>query len=249
MTTYEEQIQEELSRWKRKMLKRPSMTGRYAKKVQGKLNELVPNKVHEVVSTSVRNMVQATIIGSDFTAKYRPVLEGSLEERETRIDEVIAKYKKTAAAEGAGTGAGGILLGLADFPLLLGIKMNLLFEVASNYGFDVRDYRERLFLLHVFQLAFSKDEKRRLVFERVEVWGETLDQFPNRKEYLKEVDWKTFQLEYRDYIDLPKMLQLIPGFGAIVGATANYRFLDLLGETAKQCYRMRLLHEHSLQKQ
>ena len=30
---------------------------------------------------------------------------------------------KIAAAEGAGTGAGGILLGLADFPLLLGIKI------------------------------------------------------------------------------------------------------------------------------
>jgi hypothetical protein len=35
-------------------------------------------------------------------------------------------YKKAAAASGAGTGAGGILLGLADFPLLLSLKMKFL---------------------------------------------------------------------------------------------------------------------------
>ena len=31
---------------------------------------------------------------------------------------------KIAAAEGAGTGAGGILLGLADFPLYSALKLN-----------------------------------------------------------------------------------------------------------------------------
>ena len=39
------------------------------------------------------------------------------------------------------------------------------------------------------------------------------------------------------------MFQLIPGFGAIVGAFANYNLLDQLGETAKNAYRLRYLHE------
>ena len=50
---------------------------------------------------------------------------------------------KIAAAEGAGT-AGGILLGLADFPLLLGIKIKFLFDAATLYGFDTSDKEERL---------------------------------------------------------------------------------------------------------
>ncbi|HHY20285.1 MAG TPA: EcsC family protein [Bacilli bacterium] len=36
------------------------------------------------------------------------------------------------------------------------------------------------------------------------------------------------------------MLQLIPGFGAIVGAAANYQFLDVLGETAVNGFRLRI---------
>ena len=65
--------------------------------------------------------------------------------------------------EGAATGAGGILLGLADFPLLIAIKIKLLFEIASLYGHSVNDYKERVFLLHIFELAFSSAKHRRNV--------------------------------------------------------------------------------------
>ncbi|WP_255494182.1 EcsC family protein [Hufsiella ginkgonis] len=36
------------------------------------------------------------------------------------------------------------------------------------------------------------------------------------------------------------MAQLIPVIGAAVGAIANYKLVDKLGETAMNCYRMRL---------
>ncbi|HEX8505766.1 MAG TPA: EcsC family protein, partial [Hymenobacter sp.] len=44
---------------------------------------------------------------------------------------------------------------------------------------------------------------------------------------------------YRDYIDLAKMAQLVPVIGAAVGAVANYRLIEQLGETAMNCYRLR----------
>ena len=92
---------------------------------------------------------------------------------------------------------------------------------------------EFLFLL-VFQLAFSSTEKRKETMEMIENWEE-------RKTDLVELDWKEFQQEYRDYIDFVKMLQLVPGIGAVVGAYANYNLLDQLGETAQNCYRIRRL--------
>ena len=55
-----------------------------------------------------------------------------------------------------------------------------------------------------------------------------------------EFDWRTFQQEYRDYIDLAKLAQLVPVIGAAVGAVANYRLIEQLGDTAMNCYRMRL---------
>ncbi|GAB3813063.1 hypothetical protein GCM10028895_04710 [Pontibacter rugosus] len=61
-------------------------------------------------------------------------------------------------------------------------------------------------------------------------------------EDINQFNWRTFQQEYRDYIDLAKMAQLIPVIGAPVGAIVNYRLLQKLGETAMNAYRMRL-HE------
>src|SRR5699024_3678855 len=133
-----------------------------------------------------------------------------------------------------GTGAGGIFLGLADFPLLLSIKMKFLFEAAAVYGFDTTEYEERLFILHIFQLAFSNDQKRKETFPINAIWDED-------REARVDMDWHVLQQEYRDYIDLVKMLHLIPGFRAIVGAYANYNLLDQLGETAMTAYRMRYI--------
>ena len=59
-------------------------------------------------------------------------------------------------------------------------------------------------------------------------------------DYINQFDWRPFQQEYRDYIDLAKMAQLIPGIGAVVGVVVNYKLINQLGQTAMNAYRMRL---------
>jgi hypothetical protein len=234
MIDHGEVIQEEIFHWRKKVLQKSTKLGRLSKQAQTKLNSLLPEKAHTVITESIKKVVQATLVGSDFTTNPKDVSTLSLMEKEKLILEKLTIFKRTAAIEGAGTGAGGILLGLADFPLLLSIKMKFLFETASLYGFNMNEYEERLFLLYVFQLAFSSDDYRKQSLDIIENWEE-------RKKDLVNVDWKIFQQEYRDHIDLIKMFQLIPGVGAIVGAYANYHLLEHLGETAMNCYRVRLL--------
>ena len=60
-------------------------------------------------------------------------------------------------------------------------------------------------------------------------------------EDINQFDWQTFQQEYRDYLDLAKMAQLIPVIGAPVGFVVNYRLINILGLTAMNAYRLRLL--------
>jgi len=139
--------------------------------------------------------------------------------------------------EGASTGAGGFVMSLADFPLLLSIKIKFLYDVASIYGFDVRDYKERLYILHIFELAFSSQENINKVFSKMERWEEYSSSLPNDMNYF---DWRKFQQEYRDYIDIAKLMQMLPAIGALVGAYVNSKLLDKLGETAINSYRMRL---------
>ena len=236
MVDYTKKVQDELLLWKRKMTRRSGMLSRVSKGAQMKVNGLIPEKVHHVLTESIKNMVKATLLGSNLTTRKQQAIGLSLYERDELFQSKLSTFRKTAVIEGAGTGAGGLMLGLADFPLLLSIKMKFLFEAAAVYGFDTNDYEERLFLLHVFQLAFSSEEKRKKTLTIIEDWE-------MQKHIISDMDWQDFQQEYRDYIDLVKMFQLIPGFGAIVGGFANYNLLDQLGETAMNCYRLRTLQQ------
>ncbi|MEN8119138.1 MAG: EcsC family protein [Bacteroidota bacterium] len=234
---YEKEALNELNLWGKKMLQKPSFSSQLTKALQDKLNGLVPEKVHKVVTAAIKNMIQAVLIGSKFITKG-PLPDQSLLEREKLVQKKSGFYKKAAMASGAGTGAGGFFLGLADFPILLSLKMKFLFDTASIYGYNVKDFKERVYILYIFQLAFSSHEKRTEVFEIINNWNSYSKQLPEKVE---DFNWRSFQQEYRDYIDLPKMLQLIPGFGAIVGAYANFKFIEKLAVTAMNAYRMRLL--------
>ena len=239
MGTYEEKVLHEVILWQKKMSKKPSITGQLTKGMQRKVNNLIPEKVHNALTDVIKNMVKAVLTGSEFITQ-KPILHDiSFEEREVQVLKRASFYKKGAAASGAGTGAGGILLSLADFPLLLTLKLKFLFDIASLYGFDVRDFKERLYILNLFELAFSSREKRVEVYEHVFNWDKKVGEIPLSMETF---DWRSFQQEYRDYIDLAKMMQLIPGIGSVVGAVANYRLMDKLKETAMNGYRLRLLH-------
>lgn len=235
---YESRAHTECIDWQEEMMRtRSSMFKRAGKSIQTKINEKIPQKVHDAITASIKGMVHSVLQGSDFITRREPITDMSFTEREKLVEKKINNYKRTAAAEGAGTGAGGLWWGLADFPLLLGIKMKFLYDTAGVYGFDMKDYRERLYVLYIFQTAFSSDTKRVDAFLKLRNWPESIETYSS----LKDVNWQEFQQEYRDYIDLAKLFQLIPGFGAVVGAFANYRFLDHLGETAMNAYRMRLL--------
>jgi hypothetical protein len=227
--------------WKKEMTKKPGITDNLANGIQNKMNKIIPEKAHEIVTDAIKNMVKVVLFGSEYTTGT-PIYNELLEMRETLVREKINFYKKAAAISGAGTGAGGLLLGLADFPILLSIKMKFLFEIASIYSFDVKNYKERLYILYVFQLAFSSQERRNEVFELVTDWDNYSKSLPEDEE---SFDWRTFQQEYRNYIDLAKMLQLVPGIGAVVGAVANYKLLDKLGDTAINAYRLRIFKLHN----
>mgnify|MGYP001945211411 CR=1 FL=1 len=236
MQTYEQKAYQEMLDWELSILKNQSTFQSFTKNIQNKLNSYIPEKAHEVITEGVKQMVKTTLFGSEYLTKKKQVDHMTLEEQEKQVAEKTESYRKAAVLEGAGTGAGGILLGLADFPLLLSIKMKFLFEVASIYGVDTKDYTERLYILHIFQLAFSSDKRKKEVYHTMKNWE-------HEKERLREVDWRVFQQEYRDYLDIIKLLQLLPGLGAVFGAYANYQLLDKLGETVLNAYRLRVLKE------
>lgn len=237
MDQYEKEIHVVLLNWQKEMLRRPSLLNKLSKKLQTKINTWIPEKVHTAITATIKQMIRAVLFGATYTSP-NPTIGKNLELKEAAIQERIRNYRNTAAIEGGITGAGGLLLGLADFPILLGIKLKLLFDIAAMYGYDVKNYKERVYILHIFELAFSSHQHRKEVYLKMIDWDEKSKSLPDD---IEKFDWRNFQQEYRDYIDLAKMAQLIPVIGAPVGAVANYHLIRKLGITAMNAYRMRLM--------
>ncbi len=239
MTAYEQAVRTEISRWQRAMQQPPSGMGRLSTAIQRRINRLIPQAVHDVITAAIKQMTRAVLYGAEYLTP-EPATGLTLTERDAAVATRIDWYRKAGAAEGGVTGAGGFALALADFPLLLSLKMKLLFDIAALYGYKTSDFRERMFMLYVFQLAFSSQERRQAVYRHLADWQNHSRQLPDD---IEQFDWQTFQQEYRDYIDLAKLAQLIPGIGAAVGLVVNYRLINHLGRTAMNAYRMRLMSE------
>ncbi len=237
MDQYQQQVFLELAVWQKQMLRQPTLLNKLSKKVQTKINTWIPEKIHKAITATIKQMIRGVLFGATHTTA-KPSSGESLQAREALVQQRIEFYRTTAAVEGGITGAGGILLGLADFPILLGLKIKLLFDIASMYGYNVEDYKERVYLLHIFELAFSSHAHRKNIYLKMVDWDNKSKELP---EDIHQFDWRNFQQEYRDYIDLAKMAQLVPVIGAPVGVVVNYRLIKKLGITAMNAYRMRLL--------
>lgn len=234
---YYQEVLEELLEWQKYMQRRPNLFNKASKGAQNGINQIIPEKVHKVVTAAIKQMVRAVLYGAKYTTKVASV-QFSLEQVDHLVQQRIKFYSSSAAVEGAVTGVGGILWGLSDFPLWLSLKMKMLFEIAAKYGVDTSDYKERLFILHIFQMTFSSKQNRIRVYNVLNNWDQEKDMLPDT---IHDFDWRTFQLEYRDYIDLAKLFQLIPGIGAVIGAYVNHRLTKKLGHNAMNTFRMRLL--------
>ncbi len=236
MDSYQHYVNAELGLWIFEMKKPSNLLGRLTQSFQGKVNQLIPEKIHKAVTFAIEHMVKGVLVGSNWIV---PVMDSTIpfKEREDKVRERIKWYRNTASVEGAVTGAGGILLGLADFPAFLTIKMKMLFDIAALYGFDTKNYHERVFLLYVFQISFSGQNRRNDLIGLLENWENYTNELPKN---LDQFDWRTFQLDYRDYIDLAKLAQLVPIIGAPVGAIANYKLTEHLGRNAMNAFRLRL---------
>jgi hypothetical protein len=241
MDEYTKKTESELRAWQKEMLRRPSFFNKLSKKTQDKINSWIPEKVHNAITATIKQMIRGVLFGAKHTTA-QPMLGLNLQAREAVVEEKIKFYRTTAAVEGGITGAGGLLLGLADFPILIALKIKLLFDIAAVYGFSLDDYKERIYVLHIFELAFSSHAHRKSVYLKMTDWAQKSKELPAD---IHQFEWRSFQQEYRDYIDLAKMAQLVPVIGAPVGAVVNFRLIKKLGMTAMNAYRMRWLDDHA----
>jgi len=238
-------LADDLAHWRAALTKPAGPLGGLARKAQLKINQVIPEKVHAAITTAMEGLTRGILTGADFaTGSPQPHSSKgglTLDEKRAKAAAAIDGWKKTASVEGGITGAGGFLAAAADFPLLMSFKIKLLFEIAAIFGHDGTDLDERLYILHIFELAFSDATHRARVLAAMDDWDARRPERwgAERPDTLEAFDWRAFQQQYRDHIDLAKLAQLLPVVGAPVGAIVNWRLVESLGHTAVMAYRMR----------
>lgn len=230
----------ELQDWLKAEMKNANIFDRGADKVQKYFQKFIPSQINTAITKGMEGFTRVVLSGSGILLPSQDAAR-TLESSAKKAEKAIENYVHMGMISGAGTSAGGIVTGLLDLPLLMSLKIKLIFEIGSHYGYDLKDPRERYFALMIFREAFSSPVRKKehlqalIYFERER---ETLT------EPLEKIDWKGFQQEYRDYIDLAKLLQFIPGIGIVIGATVNRQLMMQLGKTAVKAYELRYFQKY-----
>jgi uncharacterized protein (DUF697 family) len=246
MSTYEQAVKMQLRKFERSLLKSSGLQ-RWSKQWQQKFDGLIPQKIHQSLAKAVETGVKSFLQGLNLLQPKQWVHQevvtedDDLKARTEEARRVIQAYRRIASLEGAGTGFGGIVASTIDFPALISIKLKMLQELLLIFGHRLESFEERLYLIKLFELRFSGQKARQRLWTEIKQWETQRDN--TEWESWESFDWEEFYMEYKQSIELRKLLQILPGVGAVVGAWANYTFLDDLGETAVRCLQLRYLQQ------
>lgn len=221
--------------WLKKSSKPANWYDKTTGKIQGFVQSKIPDAIHNAITAGMEGFTKIVLQGSGFILPKMSD-EIPLEIREKLAEEVIQRYVGMGMASGAGTSAGGIVTGLMDLPILMSLKIRMLFEIGAIFGYDLKEEKERLYALMIFRTVFSSPLLRA---EKVKSLIEFEVASKNLEKPLEALDWRAFQQEYRDYLDLAKLMQFIPGIGIVIGAAVNRSLLLELGDGAINAYRLR----------
>ncbi|MGO4106473.1 EcsC family protein [Paenibacillus sp. YAF4_2] len=161
-----------------------------------------------------------------------------------RMDEIADSITKsssnTATMQGATTGIGGIFTLAIDIPLLLGISIKALQEIAISYGYDPTEKSERIFIVKCLQFSSSDIVGKKAILEDIAAFHSS-EQSAQVMSQLQ--GWREVMLTYRDNFGWKKIAQLIPIAGILFGAYLNRSTLQDVTETGRMMYRKRRILE------
>lgn len=86
MSTYEARCRVRLAAWERSLLKPPGVVARTSKRIQTRINQVLPAKVHQTLTAVVKGIVQSVQVGLDYAPATPPLTGLSLQDRDVAPD-------------------------------------------------------------------------------------------------------------------------------------------------------------------
>lgn len=158
------------------------------------------------------------------------------------VEKLTHTRKKLATIQGASTGIGGIFTLTIDIPLLLGLQLKTIQDIAICYGYDPNDKKERLFIVKCLQFVSADIVGKQSILNQLSYFDDQNDS--TKREVLSEIQgWREVVFSYRDQMGWKKLFQMIPIAGLLFGAISNRSAVNDIAEAGKMLYRKRRIIE------
>ncbi|GAB1157506.1 EcsC family protein [Paenibacillus illinoisensis] len=172
------------------------------------------------------------------TAQIHSVENLPLEVLDRVADNITESRTKFAAAQGAATGIGGIVTIAADIPMVMGLSLKVLQEMALCYGYDPDDPQERIFIVKCLQFSSADIVGKKAIIDE-------LAEYDNPDKQVQVVSqmqgWREVFNSYSESFGWKKLFQLIPIAGMVFGSVSNKNTISDVAETGKMLYKKRLI--------
>ncbi|RFU71426.1 EcsC family protein [Peribacillus saganii] len=154
------------------------------------------------------------------------------------VSEDLKKSRgKAATVQGAATGLGGLFTLALDIPVLLGLSLKTLQEIAIIHGYDPNDRTERMFIVKCLQFTSADIVGKEAILNELSNYNKAGSR---PKEMMSQLQgWREVVYTYRDQFGWKKLLQMVPVAGMIFGALTNRSMVQDIAETGTMLYRKR----------
>ncbi|MGM0875141.1 MAG: EcsC family protein [Bacillota bacterium] len=152
--------------------------------------------------------------------------------------ELKTNRSQLATIQGAATGIGGIFTLAVDIPVLLGLSLKTLQEIAIAYGYDPKSRDERIFIVKCLQFASADVVGKQSILNELSTFY-TRDKATNNEMISQLQGWREVVYTYRDQFGWKKLLQMVPIAGMVFGALTNRSMIHDLAEAGIMLYRKR----------
>lgn len=153
-------------------------------------------------------------------------------------EDIQKTNSKLATVQGATTGIGGIFTLAVDIPVLLGLSLKTLQDIAVAYGYDPNKKEERIFIVKCLQFATADIVGKEAILNELSSFYHK--QGGDSTEIMSQLQgWREVVYTYRDQFGWKKLLQMVPIAGMIFGAFTNRSMIQDIAETGHMLYRKR----------
>jgi len=205
------------------------------KKVAKLLQEEAEKSGYSMIDTTYRLEQEAEAEG---TAKIHSVENLPLQVLDQVADNITESRTKFAAAQGAATGFGGIVTIAADIPMVMGLSLKVLQEMALCYGYDPDEPLERIFIVKCLQFSSADIVGKKAIIEELAAYDD-----PDKPiEVVSQMQgWREVFNSYSESFGCKKLFQLVPIAGMVFGSVSNKNTIRDVAEAGKMLYKKRLI--------